>query len=184
MLKLNENTNSYFSLLNICNIIWSRTSMRTEGSVLLSFRPRGRGGKSTTINHCCALARMQNTQYTLLHITAEFYSLPWWFFIFLDLTLFFHFYFNLFLFLFFLLHLASFSPLLWHFPTKIEIQCNTPRSFLLFAFYKDLSKNWIEVQVYLSSPTSKQKYEQGLRNNVAVSRALKALARWRRTVNI
>lgn len=165
-------------------ILGSRTSIRTKGSALLSFRPSRGGGKPTITKHCCTLARMQNIQYTLLHITAEFYLLPWWFFIFLKFTLFFHFYFNLFLFLFFLLPLASFSPLLWRFPTKIKIQHITPIIFPLSAFYKGLSKNWIEVQVYLSSSISKQKYEQGLRKNLAARRALKALVCQRRTVAI
>lgn len=44
----------------------------------------------------------------------------------MKLTLFFYLYFNLFLLLFFLFCLASFSPLLWSFPTKTQPQCITP----------------------------------------------------------
>lgn len=99
------------------------TSVRTRGSALLSFRPRGEKQQQ---KHCCMLARMQSTLYTLVRIIAEFYSLSWWFFIFPKLTLFFYLYFNLLLLLFFFFSLASFSPLLRSFPTKAQTQCITP----------------------------------------------------------
>lgn len=127
-------------------------------------------------NNKTLLYTSKNAKHTLLlRITAEFYSLPWWLFIFPKLTLLFYFYFNLFLFLFFFFALASFSPLFWHFPKRIQTQYVTPIIIFLSAFYKDVYKNWIEVQVYLSSPASQQKSEQGLRKSLAASRALKAL---------